>query len=190
MSGDYHVLPVDLPEPEDDGGADHLTGLLVPPTRFETAAHGPLDLAALAASTLVVFVYPMTGTPGRPLPEGWDTIPGARGCTPQSCAFRDLHDEIRLHGAAVLGLSAQPIEEQRAFTLRERIPYPLVNDSALVLAAELDLPTFEVATVRLYKRLTFIARAGRVEKVFYPVFPPDRNAGDVLDWLERRSIRG
>jgi peroxiredoxin len=186
MSGDYHGLPADLPEPEDDGAADHLTGLLVPPTRLETAAHGPLDLAARAAGTLVVFVYPMTGTPGVPLPTGWDAIPGARGCTPQSCAFRDVYDEIRSQGAAVLGLSAQPIEAQRGFAIREHIPYPLVNDSELVLAAELRLPTFEAASLRLYRRLTFIARAGRIEKVFYPVFPPNENARDVLDWLERR----
>lgn len=187
MSGGYHGLPADLPEPKDDGAADHLTGLVVPSTRFETVSHGPLDLAA-AAGTLVVFVYPMTGTPGRALPAGWDAIPGARGCTPQSCAFRDRHDEILARGAVALGLSAQPIEEQRAFALREHIPYPLANDSALVLASELQLPTFEVDAKRLYRRLTFIARSGRIEKVFYPVFPPDRNADDVLDWLKTRSI--
>jgi peroxiredoxin len=159
-----------LPAPEDDGAADHLPGSRVPDWL-------PGD------GTLVAFVYPMTGTPGRALPEGWDQIPGARGCTDQSCAFRDRHDELAELGADVVGISAQPPEEQREFAEREQIPYELVNDEPLRLAAELDLPTFEAQGRRLYRRLTFIARNGEIAKVFYPVFPPDRNAGDVADWL-------
>jgi peroxiredoxin len=175
---EYHELPPDLPVPEDDGAADHLPGLRLDATR----------LAEFAPGTLVAFVYPRTGTPGQPLPEGWDQIPGARGCTPQNCAFRDLHGELTELGATVVGISAMDPDEQAAFAERERIPYPLLNDRELRLADELGLPTFEVAGTRLYKRLTFIARDAEIVKVFYPVFPPDRNAAEVADWLrEDRS---
>jgi peroxiredoxin len=159
-----------LPEPEDDGAADNLAGGRVPDWL-------PGD------GTLVAFVYPMTGTPGKRLPDNWDQIPGARGCTDQSCAFRDRHDELADLGATVVGISAQPPDEQREFAEREHIPYELVNDAELRLASELDLPTFEVQGKSLYRRLTFIARDTEIVKVFYPVFPPDRNAADVVDWL-------
>jgi peroxiredoxin len=148
-----------------------------------------IDLAAAAAATLVVYVYPRTGVPGEPLPPGWDEIPGARGCTPQNCAFRDLHAELSELGATVHGLSAQDIGEQREFAARERIPYPLLNDSPLRLARLLGLPTFEAAGMRLYRRLTFIAQQWTITKVFYPVFPPDRNAADVVSWLRGRVVR-
>jgi peroxiredoxin len=159
-----------LPAPSDDGAADHLEGATVPEW-------------LPAAGTLVAFVYPMTGTPGKALPEGWDQIPGARGCTDQSCAFRDRHNELSQLGATVVGISAQPPEEQREFAEREHIPYELVNDQDLRLAEELGLPTFDVQSRTLYRRLTFIARDGRIAKVFYPVFPPDENAADVAEWL-------
>jgi peroxiredoxin len=159
-----------LPAPEDDGAADHLPGRELP---------GWLP----RADTLVAFVYPMTGTPGRALPEGWDEIPGARGCTPQSCAFRDREDELAELGATIVGISAMPAEDQREFAEREGIGYELVNDSELRLAAELELPTFETNGATLYRRVTLIAREGKIVKVFYPVFPPDRNAADVADWL-------
>jgi peroxiredoxin len=180
---DFRELPSDLPVPVDDGAADHLAGLALPRLRLPSTLGGELDLADAARDLVVVYVYPRTGTPGEPLPEGWDEIPGARGCTPQSCAFRDHVAELAALGAGVVGLSAQPADEQRAFAEREHIPYPLVSDSSLQLAAALRLPTFEVAGMHLYRRLTLIARTGRIEHVFYPVFPPDRNAADVLAWL-------
>jgi peroxiredoxin len=178
VTAEYHELPAGLPVPEDDGAADHLPGVRVPALRL-----GEVDLVEAARATLVAFVYPRTGTPGQPSPEGWDDIPGARGCTPQSCAFRDLHGELAELGATVVGISAMDSGEQAAFADRERIPYPLLNDRALRLAEALGLPTFEAAGMRLYKRLTLIAREGTIVKVFYPVFPPDRNAADVVAWL-------
>jgi peroxiredoxin len=183
VTAEYHGLPPDLPAPEDDGAAAHLPGATVPGLRLATAGGGEVDLAQAAAGTLVAFVYPRTGTPGEPLPEGWDDIPGARGCTPQTCAFRDHHGELSELGATVVGISAMDPGEQAGFAERERIPYPLLSDNALRLAEALGLPTFDVAGMRLYKRLTFIAREGRIAKVFYPVFPPDRNAADVAAWL-------
>jgi peroxiredoxin len=159
--------------PEDDGAADHLPGMRLDGT----------PLAGLTEGTLVAFVYPRTGTPGQPLIPGWDDIPGARGCTPQSCAFRDLHGELAELGATVVGVSAMDPDEQAAFAERERLPYPLVNDQELRLANELGLPTFEAGGMTLYKRITLVARAGEIVKVFYPVFPPDRNAADVVAWL-------
>jgi peroxiredoxin len=143
----------------------------------------PVNLAEAASGTLVVYVYPKTAVPGQPLPANWDRIPGARGCTPQSCAFRDSARELADLGATVFGLSAQSLVEQREFAAREHIPYPLLSDNEFRLEAELGLPTFDAEGGRYYRRLTFIARQHRVVKVFYPVFPPQDNAGDVADWL-------
>lgn len=179
---ELHRLPPGLPVPVDDGAADHLHGAPVPALTL-TSTVGPLNLAALAAGALVLYVYPRTGKPGEASPAGWDAIPGARGCTPQSCAFRDHHAELRELGASVLGASAQPLADQQEFTDREHIPYPLVADPELRLAGALALPTFEVDGLSLYRRITLIFRHGRVAKAFYPVFPPDRNATDVLAWL-------
>jgi peroxiredoxin len=177
-----HALPVDLPVPEDDGAADHLPDTPVPSVVLAASAGEPVDLAAAAAGegALVVYVYPQTGVPGRPLPAGWDRIPGARGCTPQSCAFRDSVRELSSLGATVFGLSAQSLDEQRDFAEREQLPYPLLNDGDFHLAEELALPTFEANGTRYYRRLTFIARRERIVKVFYPVFPPQDNAADVI----------
>jgi peroxiredoxin len=184
VAGDFSRLPPDLPVPVDDGAADHLPGRAVPHVRLPSTRGGELDLGdAAATGRVVVYVYPRTGVPGQPLPEGWDEIPGARGCTPQNCSFRDHAAELGELGASVIGLSAQPPDEQREFVARERIPYPLLADPDLRLADELGLPTFEAAGTRFYKRLTFVARDGHIEKVFYPVFPPDRNAAEVLAWL-------
>jgi peroxiredoxin len=166
----------------DDGAAAHLPGCRIPDLTLEST-RGPLNLAELCAERAVVYIYPRTGTPGVALPEGWDAIPGARGCTPQSCAFRDHARELAALGARVAGLSAQSLEEQREFATREHMPFPVVSDPQLRLAAALGLPTFEVAGMTLYKRLTFVAEGGSVERAFYPVFPPDRNAADVLEWL-------
>lgn len=185
MSADYAQLPPDLPAPEDDGAADHLTGISLPALSLPSTQSGTLELRA-AGELLVAYVYPRTGVPGQPLPAGWDDIPGARGCTPQSCAYRDALAEFEALGATVIGVSAQSPEEQREFAAREHIPFPLLSDSDLRLRDELRLPTFEVEGTTLYKRLTFVAEAGEIAKAFYPVFPPDRDAAELLAWLRRR----
>lgn len=183
MSFDYQRLPPDLPVPEDDGAADHLVGMQVPELALPSTRGETVGLADLAQDRAVAYVYPRTGVPGQPSPAGWDDIPGARGCTPQSCAFRDSLAEFAGLGAAVIGISAQEPEEQREFAEREHIPFPLLSDSEMRLATTLQLPTFEAEGMTLYRRLTFVAEAGRIVKVFYPVFPPDRNAAEVLGWL-------
>ena len=177
------MLPPDLPVPKDDGAAAHLQGTTVPSVAFPATTGGSVDVADAAQGTLVLFVYPRTGRPGIAPPPGWDATPGARGCTPQACAFRDIHAELAAAGAFVCGLSAQAADEQHEAAERLELPYPLLADPGLRLAAALGLPTFEFAGVRLYKRLTVVARAGTIVKVFYPVFPPDENASEVLDWL-------
>jgi peroxiredoxin len=184
-----YVLPDGLPVPSDDGAANHLDGMEVPSVSLRSTSGGEVDLRAAAAGTLVLYVYPRTGRPGEALPAGWDDIPGARGCTPQSCAFRDHFGDLRGLGADVLGMSAQSLADQVEFAERVGLPYPVLSDPGLELARALTLPTFEVAGMRLYRRLTLIARAGRIVKAFYPVFPPDRNAADVVDWLTRDAQR-
>jgi peroxiredoxin len=187
---DYTALPDDLPVPADDGAADHLPGTPVPHLALPATSGGEVDLAELATGLLVAYVYPRTGVPGEPLPRGWDDIPGARGCTPQSCAYRDSLAAFERHGARLVGISAQSEAEQAEFAGREHIPYPLLADPALRLRDALRLPTFEVEIAgrrtTLYKRLTFIAEDGVIVKAFYPVFPPDRDAADVLAWLASR----
>jgi len=185
MAHDPYTLPRGLPEPVDDGGADHLPGAAIPPLTLDSS-RGPVDLAALAAERLVLYVYPRTGTPGVDPPEGWDAFPGARGCTPQSCAFRDHHAELRELGAEVAGVSAQTLPEQVEFAERTHMPYPVIADPGLELRDTLGLPTFEIADMTLYSRLALVAEQGAVVKAFYPVFPPDRNAADVVAWLRER----
>jgi peroxiredoxin len=180
MTLDPYTLPDNLPVPEDDGAADHLTGVEVPGVVLESS-QGPVDVS----SYTVVYVYPRTGKPGVPSLPGWDEFPGARGCTPQSCSFRDHATELAELGATVAGLSAQTLDDQLEFAGRNHMPYPVIADPELRLRDALRLPTFEIAGHTLYKRLAWIARGGRIVKVFYPVFPPDRNAGDVVDWLRR-----
>ena len=192
MPQDYRSLPPDLPAPEDDGAADHLPGLEIPPAlALPSTQGGELDLGAVASGSelVVAYVYPRTGVPGEPTPAGWDDIPGARGCTPQSCAFRDSLAEFAAVGASVLGISAQSPAEQAEFAEREHIPFPLLADPGLRLAEALRLPTFEVGGMTLYRRLTLIARQGLIVKAFYPVFPPDRNAAEVLAWLRATDER-
>jgi peroxiredoxin len=179
------VLPEGLPVPADDGACDHLPGLELPSLPLPSSA-GPVDLAELARERLVLYVYPRTGRPGQPSLPGWDEIPGARGCTPQSCAFRDHAAELAELGARVAGLSAQSLDDQVEFAERNRMPFPVVSDERLELARALRLPTFEVEGLTLYKRVTLVAERGRIAKAFYPVFPPDRNAEDVLAWLSSR----
>jgi peroxiredoxin len=185
VSHDPTVLPPDLPVPADDGAADHLEGLAFPSIRLETT-HGELDLAEPAAGLLVLYVYPRTGRPGIEPARGWDETPGARGCTPQSCGFRDYGAELRDLGATIVGLSAQSLDDQVDAAERLGLPHAVAADPALELGAALGLPTFEFEGQRLYKRLALVAQDGRVVKVFYPVFPPDENAAQVLEWLRDR----
>jgi peroxiredoxin len=182
-AADPYVLPEGLPAPVDDGACDPLPGTLVPGLTLPSSA-GPFDLGDFGAGLGVLYVYPRAGRPGTPMLPGWDAIPGARGCTPQSCAFRDHHGELAARGARVAGLSAQSLDDQIEFAERNRMPFPIVADPGLELAGALQLPTFEVEGLRRYKRVTLVLSGGRIEKVFYPVFPPDRNASEVLAWLD------
>ena len=182
---DLHTLPAGLPVPVDDGACDHLPGLRLPPLPLASTAGVPVDLRDLPGTT-VVYCYPRTGEPDRDSPPGWDAIPGARGCTPQSCAYRDRHRELGALGARVFGLSTQDTAYQREAAARLRLPFPLLSDAGLAFAGALRLPTFEVAGLTLIKRLTLILEAGRIETVFYPVFPPDQDAAAVLAWLTAR----
>ena len=181
MSHDVYSLPPNLPVPEDDGAADHLAGLHLPDLVLDSS-QGEVNVRDFD----VLYVYPRTGRPGSELPPGWDDIPGARGCTPQSCAFRDVHGELSSRGVRVAGLSAQTLDDQLEFAERNHMPFPVIADPERKLGAALRLPTFETAGLTLYKRLALVAEKGRIVKVFYPVFPPDHNAGDVLAWLESR----
>ena len=186
MTHDVYTLPPDLPVPEDDGAADHLLGTMLPQLTLDSS-QGPVSLRELSRDRLVLYVYPRTGTPGVEPPEGWDAFPGARGCTPQSCAFRDHEDELAELGTSVAGLSAQTLDDQLKFAERNHIHYPVFADPELRLGRALRLPTFEFEGATLYKRITLVVEACAVAKVFYPVFPPDRNAGEVVAWLRGRA---
>ena len=181
-ANDYSTLPEDLPVPEDDGACDHLPGMSLPDLSLPATDGSEIRISQLEGRT-VIYCYPMTGRPGEPLPEGWDEIPGARGCTPQSCAFRDHHAELRDLGTRVFGLSTQSTGYQREAAERLHLPFPLLSDEELRFARELRLPLFEAGGMTLIRRITLVARDGWIEKVFYPVFPPDKNAGEVVNWL-------
>jgi peroxiredoxin len=183
-----YTLPDDLPPPTDDGASDHLPGMRLPSVPLPSTAGERVDLSALSGQT-VVYCYPMTGRPDRDLPAGWDEIPGARGCTPQACSFRDHHAELAALGARVFGLSTQDTGYQREAAERLHLPFDLLSDRELAFARALRLPTFEAEGMVLIKRLTMIVADGRVEKVFYPVFPPDKNAEEVAGWLRRHGNR-
>ena len=176
---DPYVLPEGLPVPVDDGAADHLTGSSVPDLVLPSS-RGTVNLRDFE----VLYVYPRSGRPGKDLLPGWDDIPGARGCTPQSCAFRDHSAELAALGARVAGLSAQTLDDQIEFAERNQMPFPVISDEWLELARDPGLPTFDVEGLTLYKRLALVAERGRIVKVFYPVSPPNRNAQDVVDWLK------
>jgi peroxiredoxin len=177
-------LPEGIPVPTDDGASDHLQGMRLPSVSLMSTAGETVDLAKLPGR-IVVFCYPMTGRPDQDLPRGWDEIPGARGCTPQSCSFRDHHAELRDLGARVFGLSTQDTEYQREAAERLNLPYELLSDEDLRFAGALALPTFEAGGMVLLRRLTMIIDEGHIEKVFYPVFPPGKNAEEVIGWLRR-----
>lgn len=180
-----YALPADLPVPVDDGACDHLPGCSVPNLTLDSSM-GPVSLRELALDLAILYVYPRTGRPDRPVSASWDAIPGARGCTPQSCGFRDHAEELAALGARVAGLSAQTLEEQQELAEREHMPFPVIADPERKLGAALQLPTFEFEGVELYKRVTLVLEAVQVAKVFYPVFPPDRNASEVASWLRGR----
>jgi peroxiredoxin len=186
---DPMVLPPDLPVPDDDGAAGRLPGMAVPAIALAATSGGQVDLASFAGLT-IVYAYPRTGRPGEALPPGWDMIPGARGCTPQSCAFRDHHAELKTLGVDHLfGLSTQDTDYQREMAERLHLPFPVLSDVDGKLTGALRLPTFTVAGMVLLKRLTLVIRDGMIEHVFYPVFPPDRSAEQVVAWLQARSSR-
>lgn len=180
------TLPDALPVPTDDGAADHLTRMQVPAVTLPATAGPAVDLASLAGRS-VVYAYPRTGPPGEPeLVPYWDAIPGARGCTEEACGFRDHHAELLKLGARVFGLATQPTVEQLELVARAHVQFPLLSDHDLELTRALRLPTFKVAGHTLLKRHTLIVADGVIEHVFYPVFPPDRHAGEVRRWLEER----
>jgi peroxiredoxin (alkyl hydroperoxide reductase subunit C) len=175
-----------IPAPADDGGARHLEGIVVPDVAL-AATDGSECWLAKVPGRIVVFAYPRTGVPGHISPvDDWDMIPGARGCTPHACAFRDLHKDLAAAGASrVFGLSTQGTAYQREAAERLHLPFPLLSDEKLTLATALRLPCMHVAGMTLLKRLALVIDNGRITRVFYPVFPPDRNAGDVLCWLQQ-----
>ena len=179
---DPHELPENLPAPEDDGAADHLLNAAVPPIALPATTAETVRLDELPGRT-VLFAYPRTGRPGEEMPPGWDAIPGARGCTPETCGFRDAHEQFADAGARVLALSTQSSDYQRELAERLGLPFPVLSDERLELTRALRLPTFETNGWTLLRRLTLVIDDGRISHVFYPVFPPDRHAHEVLSWL-------
>jgi peroxiredoxin len=186
VSHDPTALPAHLPVPVDDGAADHLPGATVPALDLVATSGGTVDLRERSAGRrVVIFAYPRTGRPGVDLPVGWDDIPGARGCTPEACAFRDLTPDFGDAGAEVFGLSTQDPGYQLEAATRLLLPYPLLSDADLQLTRALRLPTFTVDGMVLLRRLTMIIRSGAIEQVLYPVWPPDRAAAEALAALTR-----
>jgi len=180
---DPQVLPENLPVPQDDGATDHLTGMKCADVSLPATDKTRVNLSGLPGRT-VIYAYPRTGVPGKEMPQGWDAIPGARGCTPQSCAFRDHFAELTALGVTHLyGLSTQSTDYQREAAERLHLPFSLLSDEKLAFAKAMRLPTFEVDGMTLIKRLALVIDNGVIAKVFYPVFPPDRNATDVIAWL-------
>ena len=181
-----NVLPPDLPMPQDDGRAQHLPGAKLPDVTLPATSGGRVNLAKLKGRT-VLYIYPRTGVPGVDAPPGWDQIPGARGCTPQSCGFRDHFAELKALGVAqVFGLSAQDTGYQKEAADRLHLPFPLLSDAALDFATGLHLPLFMAAGMMLLARMALVIDDGTIVKVFYPVFPPDKNAEEVIAWLRSR----
>jgi peroxiredoxin len=181
------VLPDGLPVPQDDAAARHLTGRRMPDLGLPATDGSSVNLSKLPGRT-VLYIYPRTGEPGKPLPDGWDAVPGARGCTPQSCGFRDHFAELKRLGVShVFGLSTQDTAYQREAVERLHLPFAILSDQDLRLTRALDLPTFEILGMTLLKRMALVIEDGVIGKVFYPVFPPDKNAEEVITWLAARS---
>ncbi len=186
MRADFYDLPPDLPVPVDDGACAHLVGLALPALRLSSTGGRLVDLHAAAAERAVLFFYPRTGRPDEPAPIGWDAIPGARGCTPQSCGFRDLHAGLQARGAAIFGVSTQTTAFQQEVVARLHLPYVLLSDADFALTDALRLPTFTFAGMRLLRRMAWVCEDARIVKVFYPVFPPNESAATVMHWLDAR----
>ena len=182
-SDDLYSLPPGLPVPVDDGACDHLAGLTVPAIALPSTRGGTIRLDQPVSRWTVVYAYPRTGQPTVDSPPGWDEIPGARGCTPQNCAYRDLYHDLKQLGAEVYGLSTQTTEYQKEMAERLHLPYAVLSDAALELTAALRLPTFRYGDWTVLRRFSFILERGRVAKVFYPVFPSTADSGWVRDWL-------
>jgi peroxiredoxin len=179
-------LPPDIPVPQDDGRAGHLTGLKLPSVTLPATSGEPVDLSKLKGR-MVLYIYPRTGVPGVDPPPGWDQIPGARGCTPQSCGFRDHFAELKKLGVAqVFGLSTQDTGYQREAAERLHLPFAILSDDELDFARALHLPMFMAAGMTLLARMALVIDNGVIKKVFYPVFPPDKNAEDVIAWLREK----
>jgi peroxiredoxin len=185
---DPTFLPPDIPVPQDDGAARHLAGTKLTDLALPATSGGTVNVARLAGRT-VLYIYPRTGVPGVDAPPGWDDIPGARGCTPQSCGFRDHFGELTALGVAqVFGLSTQDNDYQREAATRLHLPFSILSDAELKFARALNLPTFSVAGMTLLKRMALVIDDGVIVKVFYPVFPPDKNAAEVIDWLRHSRL--
>jgi peroxiredoxin len=187
---DLLSLPADLPVPIDDGACDHLRGLALPAIALASTDGVDVRLDDPSAPRTIVFAYPRTGRPGEEPPGGtaaWNAIPGARGCTPQACAYRDHFVELTALGVRVFGLSTQDSAYQRELVDRLGLPYPILSDEQLALTTALSLPTFETEGLTLLRRHTLVIDGGRIEHVFYPVFPSDRDAEQVVDWLRSRA---
>jgi peroxiredoxin len=188
---DYQQLPSNLPMPQDDGAADHLPGAAMPPLVLRDTGGNEVALDQLGPGRTVIYIYPLSGRPGVDLPAGWDASPGARGCTPEACGFRDHHADLQAAGAhAVYGLSSQSTDYQAELAERLRLPFSILSDPDPALAEALDLPTFEAAGERLFWRLTTFVTDGRIEHAFYPIFPPDQHAAEVLEWLRGHAAEG
>jgi len=183
----FTQLPANLPVPKDDGACRHLLGCHFPDVSLVSTSGQHVNLRRRPGLT-VLYAYPLTGRPGVPLPPGWDDIPGARGCTPESCSFRDLHAEIRQQGAEVFGLSTQSSDYQREVCARLHLSFDLLSDEAFLLTDALLLPTFAVASMRLLRRVTLVSESGVIERVFYPIFPPDKHPAEVLSYLKSRNV--
>lgn len=181
-------LPHDLPKPIDDGACDHLSGMHLPNLLLPTTHHDQVNFMTLSGY-VVIYIYPMTGRPDIELPDGWDQIPGARGCTPQSCSFRDHYEELKNLNAVVFGLSTQTTDYQSEAVKRLHLPFPLVSDTNLEFIHKLSLPTIEVEGMILSKRITLISYNGVIQKVFYPVFPPNENANQVIGYLNEQLVQ-
>jgi peroxiredoxin len=182
----FMTLPANLPAPKDDGAAAHLPGMRVPAITLMSTSNHRVNLADLALRRTVIYCYPRTGAPGQPVPKRWDDIPGARGCTPESCGFRDHYHALQALQVRVFGLSTQTTEYQREAVERLHLPFEILSDADFAFTNALRLPTFEFEGVRLLKRLTLVLSKGKIEKVFYPIFPPDKHAEEVIAWLSHK----
>jgi peroxiredoxin len=183
----FMQLPANLPVPLDDGACDHLQGMKVPSIALRSTKGRMVNVSEPSNERIIVYAYPRTGQPGTAVPSNWDEIPGARGCTPQSCSMRDHYKEVKALGAEIFGLSTQTTEYQQEVVARLHLPFEILSDVDLKMTHALNLPTFTIDGMTLIKRLTLVVKDGKIEKVFYPVFPPDKHGAQVVAWLKRKT---